>query len=58
MHHLTYERLGCEWLTDLVALCKDCHEQEHDDEFKTMFARLLEMSDEEVRELMHLPQSH
>ena len=25
VHHLTYERVGCELLQDLVSLCKDCH---------------------------------
>jgi 5-methylcytosine-specific restriction endonuclease McrA len=29
VHHLTYERLGEERLTDLVALCRSCHEREH-----------------------------
>ncbi len=27
-HHLTYERLGCERLEDLQALCIPCHEYE------------------------------
>lgn len=25
LHHLTYDRLGCEFLTDLVPLCRPCH---------------------------------
>lgn len=25
VHHLTYERLGSERLTDLMAICRDCH---------------------------------
>jgi hypothetical protein len=25
-HHLTYERLGDEWLSDLLAVCSPCHE--------------------------------
>lgn len=29
VHHRTYERRGCEQLTDLVVLCKDCHEIFH-----------------------------
>ena len=29
VHHLTYERLGKEWLDDLQALCRKCHEQKH-----------------------------
>lgn len=24
-HHVTYERIGNEWLTDLVVLCRTCH---------------------------------
>lgn len=26
VHHKTYERLGCEWLSDLETLCADCHQ--------------------------------
>lgn len=29
IHHKTYERLGCEELTDLQVLCKRCHELIH-----------------------------
>ncbi len=29
VHHLTYERLGCEELSDLIVLCIHCHEVEH-----------------------------
>lgn len=29
IHHMTYERLGRERLTDLLALCKECHKQIH-----------------------------
>jgi 5-methylcytosine-specific restriction endonuclease McrA len=29
IHHLTYVRLGCERLTDLEAICDDCHAEEH-----------------------------
>jgi len=25
VHHLTYERLGCEYSDDLIVLCKPCH---------------------------------
>ncbi len=27
VHHLTYERLGCEMPSDLVVVCKTCHPQ-------------------------------
>ncbi len=27
IHHLTYRRLGHEWLTDLIVLCQTCHDQ-------------------------------
>lgn len=29
VHHLTYERLGSEWDSDLEVLCIDCHERHH-----------------------------
>ena len=29
IHHKTYDRVGKEDLDDLVALCRDCHEQAH-----------------------------
>ena len=29
IHHLTYERLGCEKLSDVIVLCKECHMAEH-----------------------------
>lgn len=29
VHHLTYERLGFERLTDLMVLCEQCHALEH-----------------------------
>jgi hypothetical protein len=29
VHHLTYERVGCEAPGDLIPLCAECHDQEH-----------------------------
>ena len=29
LHHITYKRLGCENMKDLVPLCYNCHEQVH-----------------------------
>jgi hypothetical protein len=29
VHHRTYERVGAELLTDLIALCEGCHERFH-----------------------------
>jgi hypothetical protein len=29
LHHLTYERLGCELLEDVLIVCKDCHDKIH-----------------------------
>lgn len=29
VHHLTYERLGCELEEDLIVLCEECHKVEH-----------------------------
>jgi len=33
-HHLTYERRGNELLSDLICLCKDCHEAAHGRKFE------------------------
>ena len=30
VHHISYERLGAERLSDLVCLCRNCHQQIHD----------------------------
>ena len=30
VHHLTYERLGQEWASDLVAVCRACHDEIHE----------------------------
>jgi len=29
VHHLTYERVGMELMTDLVAFCSECHSKAH-----------------------------
>ena len=29
VHHLTYQRLGCELLVDLAGMCRQCHERIH-----------------------------
>jgi len=29
VHHLTYERLGEEWLEDVTIICRPCHNKEH-----------------------------
>jgi hypothetical protein len=29
VHHLTYERVGNELLSDLIALCRECHSKMH-----------------------------
>lgn len=38
VHHLTYERLGCEHIEDLIVLCRKCHKNYHglteEDEFE------------------------
>lgn len=31
-HHLTYENRGCEPLSDLVVLCRQCHQREYENE--------------------------
>jgi hypothetical protein len=30
VHHRTYERIGCEDVSDVIVLCKNCHENHHD----------------------------
>ena len=30
VHHLSYDNLGCEPLTDLIVLCRNCHQREHE----------------------------
>ena len=30
IHHLTYDRLGCEQMKDLRSLCRECHQEQHD----------------------------
>jgi HNH endonuclease len=30
VHHLTYERLGCERPDDVIVLCPACHREKHD----------------------------
>lgn len=29
VHHLSYARLGCERLADLITLCRTCHQKQH-----------------------------
>lgn len=31
VHHVTYERLGCELPNDLIVVCDDCHGRAHED---------------------------
>jgi len=30
LHHISYDRLGAEWPSDLVKMCKFCHKFEHE----------------------------
>lgn len=30
LHHRTYRRLGCERLSDLIPLCRECHKLTHE----------------------------
>lgn len=40
VHHLNYDRLGCELPTDLKVVCIDCHEKEDEERrVRTHFAR-------------------
>jgi 5-methylcytosine-specific restriction endonuclease McrA len=29
VHHITYERLGRERMSDLISVCRNCHEERH-----------------------------
>lgn len=37
VHHLTYERKGCEKLEDLQVLCRECHENVHEGEINGVY---------------------
>jgi hypothetical protein len=39
VHHVTYERVGCEREADLVVLCAPCHEGEHPQEQEFRYVR-------------------
>jgi len=41
VHHLTYERIGMELLTDLVVLCQECHRTIHGKEPKSEWNKYL-----------------
>jgi len=50
VHHVTYERLGCELDEDLRVLCADCHEREHIQNPQTSHERLyLKIASEVLR---------
>jgi 5-methylcytosine-specific restriction endonuclease McrA len=34
VHHLTYKHCGNEFLWELVAICRECHERVHGREFE------------------------
>ena len=40
VHHCTYVRFGRELLKDLLCLCMDCHEKEHERKKKRLVATL------------------
>lgn len=48
VHHLTYERLGCEKFKDVVVLCEECHNQVH----KTGFVIKPNMMKEEKKDFI------
>jgi hypothetical protein len=50
VHHLTYERLGCERAADLEVLCETCHRREHlDDPGQTSLGVYLQIASDAVR---------
>jgi hypothetical protein len=40
LHHLTYKHLFREWFTDLVLLCRSCHDRVHRGEVKVKWSRM------------------
>ena len=56
IHHLTYERVGNEKLTDLVLLCDKCHMDVHtilyDGSFNNIHTTYEDMVSEEIERLM------
>lgn len=51
VHHLAYERRGCEKQRDLIVLCSDCHKGEHQDEKPW----LIDSLSEEFRNIIGAP---
>jgi len=51
VHHLTYDRIGNERMSDLKVLCHDCHEKVHENGFvpkKTMSDKEIENEIEKI----------
>jgi 5-methylcytosine-specific restriction endonuclease McrA len=41
VHHLTYERLGREWDSDLKVLCENCHRDAHGSPLENWEAKVM-----------------
>jgi len=56
VHHRTYERVGCESLLDLVAVCEDCHHKIHfgiqSSAFSSLDVRMKSKAWESTRQLL------
>lgn len=42
VHHLTYERRGCELLSDVIVVCEKCHQRIHNSQYNDMINELWE----------------
>jgi len=51
VHHITYERIGMELLTDLVVYCRECHSKAHGNEDKTEWNKYLNSETDTVPKL-------
>ena len=56
VHHRTYERVGCESLLDLVAVCEDCHHKIHfgiqSSAFSSLDVRMKSEAWQSIRQLL------
>jgi 5-methylcytosine-specific restriction endonuclease McrA len=53
LHHVTYERLGTEWLNDVVPLCPRCHEAFHE-RFSSNQCRGLALFEDQMQLAFHI----
>lgn len=54
IHHRTYENLGCEHVSDVIALCRECHEKHHD--IQKPEAKIVKFSDKGYGDIEDAPE--